>query len=305
VNGATALLKAYFQHPDDPRDRLGAEYSFAWFAWERGVRCLPRPLACDRANRLGLYEFVEGRQLGPAEVTQGMVQQALDFYKAINRHRWRPSAEVLPLASEACFTVAEHLQCVERRLQKLHAIDDSSAINREAARFVRNELSNAWRDVADGVGRRAHELGPDRDAEIPRQDRCLSPSDFGFHNAILASDGRLRFIDFEYAGWDDPAKLVCDFFCQPAVPVSRDYFDMFAEKVISDLSVPEKHGQRIALLLPVYQIKWCCIVLNDFLSVGNERRRFASDTAGWEERKAVQLGKARNMLEIFNQEHHG
>ena len=25
------------------------------------------------------------------------------------------------------------------------------------------------------------------------------------------------FIDFEYAGWDDPSKLICDFFCQPAV----------------------------------------------------------------------------------------
>ena len=33
--GSLALLKVYFQHANDPRDRLGAEYSFTRFAWER------------------------------------------------------------------------------------------------------------------------------------------------------------------------------------------------------------------------------------------------------------------------------
>ena len=42
-------------------------------------------------------------------------------------------------------------------------------------------------------------------------DKCLSPSDFGFHNVIVEKDKILRFIDFEYAGWDDPAKMVSDF----------------------------------------------------------------------------------------------
>src|SRR6185503_11886129 len=46
----------------------------------------------------------------------------------------------------------------------------------------------------------------------------LSPSDFGYHNAVLADDETVRFFDFEYAGWDDPAKLVCDFFNQVEVP---------------------------------------------------------------------------------------
>ena len=40
--------------------------------------------------------------------------------------------------------------------------------------------------------------------------RALSPSDFGLHNAMRDEDGRLRFIDFEYFGWDDPVKLVSD-----------------------------------------------------------------------------------------------
>ncbi len=297
VGGSRVLLKDYFQHSEEPRDRLGAEFSFSSFAWENGLRSLPQPLGCDHDNHLGLYEFLEGRQLLPLDVTEDAVRQALDFYRELNRHKQLPAAEALPESSEACFTIAEHLRCVEGRLQRLEGMDDSSGINRQAAHFVRGELAEAWSGVAGLVRKRADELDLALDSEIAWEDRCLSPSDFGFHNAILSDGGRIRFIDFEYAGWDDPAKMVCDFFCQPALPVSLDYYDICVEAVISDLSQQDVHRQRIALLLPVYQIKWCCILLNDFLPMGGLRRRFAGIDADQEEQKAMQLMKARCSLQ--------
>ena len=60
-------------------------------------------------------------------------------------------------------------------------------------------------------------------------DCCLSPSDFGFHNALVDDDGQVTFLDFEYAGRDDPAKLVSDFFCQPEIPVPLDYHATFID----------------------------------------------------------------------------
>lgn len=297
LNGSWLLLKAYFQHPDDPRDRPGAEFAFSRFAWDNGVRCMPKPLACDIRNHLGLYEFVEGHQLLPHEVTKDFIYQALNFYSELNYHKQLPGALVLPKASEACFTIADHLQCVERRLQNLRNLDDYSKINREAAHFIRGELSKAWIGVADSVQRHARESGISLDKEITKQDKCLSPSDFGFHNAILSTDGHLRFIDFEYAGWDDPAKMACDFFCQPAVPVSLEYYDLFVEKVVKDLSEPEKHLKRFTHLFPVYQIKWCCIILNDFLPMGRERHYFTHNSDDQDEQKERQLQKARQTLQ--------
>lgn len=296
VNGSLALLKAYFHHADDTRDRLGAEYAFSNFAWQNGLRCLPQPLGCDWQNRLGLYEFVPGRQLLPHEIDGAAVRQALDFYRELNHHKHLRTAKALPEGSEASFSIADHLGCVERRLRRLRKVDESSEINRQAVHFIRNDLSRAWDGVAEFVCQRAGQLGMDMNTEIAWQDRCLSPSDFGFHNAILSEDGQLRFIDFEYAGWDDPAKTVGDFFCQPALPVSMDYYDIFVKEVIADLSVPEMHQQRIALLLPVYQIKWCCILLNDFLPVGSQRRRFAGNLFDQEAWKVRQLQKALHAL---------
>ena len=33
--------------------------------------------------------------------------------------------------------------------------------------------------------------------------KCISPSDFGFHNSIIDREGNINFVDFEYSGWDD------------------------------------------------------------------------------------------------------
>lgn len=296
ANGCRVLLKAYFQHADDPRDRLGPEFSFASFAWGNGLRCLPQPLACDRERRLGLYEFIQGRQLSAQEIDGGKIQEALDFYHAVNRHKWRPAAQALPEGSEASFSIAEHLGCVERRLQKLGEVDESSEINRQAADFIRKDLSEKWKKIVDSVGQGINQLGLGIDEKIVYQDRCLSPSDFGFHNAILGEDGRLRFIDFEYAGWDDPAKMINDFFCQPALPVPIEYYSIFITDITTGVLQPEIQLQRATLLLPVYQVKWCCIMLNDFLPVGLQRRGFAGGLFNQEGQKATQLQKAGKML---------
>ncbi len=274
-NGAT-LLKQYFHHPDDMRDRLGTEFAFATFAWTHGLRCIPKPLVCDSKKRLGLFEYIEGQPLQADDVNEDAVNAALLFFSDLNRHKNSSDAAVLPLASEACFSLAEHLQSVERRVMKLQMIEDKSA-----QQFVRDELMPAWNKIVKSI--------PADDAPIPLAERCLSPSDFGFHNALRGMDGRIRFLDFEYAGWDDPAKLVCDFFCQPAVPVSSAYLKQFTREVAGDQA-----EKRITLLLPLYRVKWCCILLNEFLPTESTRRRFARGKI--ENKKHQQLEKARQRL---------
>ena len=242
---------------------------------------------------LGLYEFVQGRRLEPAEVDAGAVAQALDFFRALNRHKHAADAAALAEGSEACFSIAEHLKCVDARVRRLAALKPQTDLDRAAVALVRERLAPAWESIA-GVVRR--QSGRDADRSLDGADRCLSPSDFGFHNALRETSGRLRFLDFEYAGWDDPAKLVCDFFCQPALPVPRASFDAFAAAVVEDRPEADWHLRRIRGLFPVYQIKWCCILLNDFLPLGRARRRFARSAADPDLRKAEQLEKARRAL---------
>ena len=107
-----AVLKMYFQHPNDPRNRLHAEFAFSQFAWARGVRSLARPIACDESRQLGLYEFVPGRRLLPIEIGAAAVRQAVTFVTELNQFKHAAEASALPSAAEACFSLSAHLQCV-------------------------------------------------------------------------------------------------------------------------------------------------------------------------------------------------
>lgn len=66
---------------------------------------------------------------------------------------------------------------------------------------------------------------------------------------------------------------------------------------MANLSDSDIHRQRMAILLPVYRVKWCCIILNNFLPVGSKRRNFARSADGGEDLKAAQLQKARCALQ--------
>ena len=139
---------------------------------------------------------------------------------------------------------------------------------------------------------------------MPTGDRCISPSDFGFHNAIRESNQIIRFIDFEYAGWDDPAKLVGDFFSQVAVPVPDKYFTDFVESIAHNFHDFQSFKVRAKLLLPIYQIKWCCIVLNIFLPTHLNRRLFSNPLIDIQQLQNEQLLIAQSLLSLLEKKFH-
>ena len=104
---------------------------------------------------------------------------------------------------------------------------------------------------------------------------------------------------FEYSGWDDPAKLACDFFCQPSVPVPSRFWITFLNEITTGLPDPGRERDAWSLLLPVYRMKWVTILLNDFQPTGNERRLFARPGIDPRAAQQEQLGKAQENLKLI------
>jgi hypothetical protein len=286
--GDAVVLKSYFSDPRDPRDRLAAEWGFLRYTWSRGVRAVPEPLASDAAARAGLYGFVPGRKLIASELEPRHIDAAIDFVLAVNGAPRTPQA--LAPASEACFSLADHIATVERRVARLATLDPNAPHAQDAQRLVDEALLPAWNAVKARLIRDAGAAGLEIDGALSPGECCLSPSDFGFHNA-LADAGRVIFLDFEYAGRDDPAKLVSDFFCQPEIPVPLNYHVDFQKRLADGLELNDAGRARCRILLDAYRIKWSCIILNDFLPVGAARRSFA-DAGGWDIRCQKQIKKA-------------
>ena len=299
--GRDYLLKSYFRHAKDTRDRLASEYSFLTYAGAAGIDAVPKIYGCDREAGFGLYEFVRGRKIAPDELQDGHVRAALEFFQELNRHRDMEQGRALEVASEACFSLAEHLETVDRRVNRLTdpaflEAEADGTQDREARTFVRERLVPRWRELKASLEERAA-ANPRLSDDLPAADRCISPSDFGFHNALLTEEGRVVFLDFEYAGLDDPAKMVGDFFSQPEVMIPDTCYPWFSEAVASGMSRPELERERFRMLLPVYRLKWCCIILNVFLRVDASRRNFADGNQDFEQVKERQLAKAARALD--------
>ena len=291
---AKYLMKTYFKDKEDKRNRLSAEFGFSDFLWSEDIHCIPRPVVQDRENNTALFDYIEGRKISPEDVDENRVSEALDFWVMINSRKSSPRAKRIPKASEAYFSINGHLNNVSNRLKKLNKMKIEHDVSYSAKLFVNDNLIPFWDSVKSEVATDSALEGVNINDILHHYDRCLSPSDFGFHNAILTGSGALKFFDFEYAGWDDPAKFVCDFFCQPEIPVSMKYFPAFSESVSAEYSDAGFHQFRMNLLLPVYQMKWCAILLNDFLSTGNRRREFSNTDISREKRLGNQLEKSMN-----------
>jgi Ser/Thr protein kinase RdoA (MazF antagonist) len=288
------ILKSYFRHAHDPRDRLGAEWGFLTYAWARGVRCIPEPLAADREAGLGLYTFASGDKRPADAITADHVRAAADFVAAVNADR-RAGGQALEPGSEACFSVADHLARVDRRVDRLATLDPDAPHTDAARTLVTERLTPRWQAVKARILETCAAQGLDPDSRLPEADVIVSPSDFGFHNALWLDGRGLVFLDFEYAGRDDPAKLAGDFFACPEFPTPPQHFDLFADTLCDRLGLSAATRARMGLLRNAYRIKWACIVLNDFLPHDDARRRFANqgDRAA---RCAAQLDKAEALI---------
>jgi len=139
-------------------------------------------------------------------------------------------------------------------------------------------------------------LGSEQDIELADAYQRLIPSDFGFHNAMRESAGRLRFLDFDYFGWDDPVKFTADWILHPAMR-----FDATEKRrvvgVISDM-LPEDDGfeGRLERQLPLHRVRWAAILLNLFRS--DRMQAFSGDSRQLESGLQAQLAKARKMLQV-------
>jgi thiamine kinase-like enzyme len=290
-NGKKYFLKKYFFDEADKRNRLQTEVAFLEYAKDVAHNFVPKVFGFDLEKKIGIYEYIDGQSILTNQVGECDINAPINFFAQLNRQRNFSGAN----ASEACFSLSDHLNLIEARVHSLAVLSKTQFSNSRIDVFLQKLLCT-WEEVRSNIFLRAEKNQVNLDKAIESNERCISPSDFGFHNAIRASGERIIFIDFEYAGWDDPAKMACDFFNQIAVPAPKEDFDFFLTESAKLFDGKEEIIWRAKLLFPAYQIKWCCIALNILLPVNLQRRIFANGKTNLEQLKFVQLEKAEKIL---------
>lgn len=261
TNKDNLILKHYFQNDADKQNRLLVEDQFLSFLNSAGCQLVAKSVGCDAKNKFALYSFLEGEK--PLVITDSHIDQASDFILYLYELKNHADAKNLGQAVEACFNVKQHLNIVDQRFVQFNDIKNTDDFEvKEFLQWVNDVLYPSWTKIKSDVP-----IYPD---ENSTKLLTLSPSDFGFHNT-LEQNGKLTYIDFEYAGWDSVTKLACDFICQPERPISETQARNFVMKLGQKIDDSALIGQ-VNMLLPVHRVKWCCILLNVFRDVDRQRR---------------------------------
>lgn len=274
------VVKCYRRDAGDTRDRLATEFGALRFLWQNDVRVVPRPIADDRDHHCAIYEYIDGEPPDSAGVTPEDVDAVVELLGGMQTLRTRPGAALFGPASEASFSLRAVAAHVDARAGRLRASAGDAGLEDWLAGVfdpLRREIFQ-WYDAA------ATRAGQDVDAELEPARRALSPSDFGFHNAIRRPGGALAFVDFEYFGWDDPAKTVVDFLLHPGMTLPDALKRRYAERFVAACAFAPGLADRARVVYPMFGLKWCVILLNDFLP-----DRATTATA---ETRAAQLQKA-------------
>jgi hypothetical protein len=196
-------------------------------------------------------------------------------------------------ASASVFSPAEAVAQYRQRLDRLQR---AAGEHPELREFLECHLIPGGASVIRRLEQRYASLGWDSGAPLAMAHRALSPSDFGLHNALRGQDGQLRFVDFEYFGWDDPVKLVSD----TAIHPGSDLPEAGASRLVERLSglfeaKDPSFAVRRDVLYPVFGVIWCLIILNDYLPESRSRRVLTAQGGDLNARLAGQLEKARRL----------
>ena len=204
-----------------------------------------------------------------------------------------PASRGFGPASEACPSGAALVANLQRRLQLLQS---HPGAHPELEGFLDDSFNPALTSLVQWARNRYGQAGLSFEQNLADEEWTLSPSDFGFHNALRRPGGRMVFLDFEYFGWDDPAKTVSDFLLHPAMNLTTQQKKAFAAGFA-------RIAWRVQTLYPLYGLKWCLILLNEFLPEHLHRRKFAAfENFDRDAVLSAQLNKAREMLSRIHRE---
>lgn len=254
-NSKRFVIKGYAER--GLTDRMLAEVQFLRYAQQVAPSYVPKLLAEDEEYRCVVLEYLDDQ---PYPVSQSPSEQdvmhAGSFFRLLNADQLLAKEYIKQSAAEGFLRVTEHLENVFGRLNQL-SIEHLPIEFRSQANVLVQNIFQEFEVLADQT-KALIDKGQIQDA-INFEDCCVSPSDFGFHNAFRSAGG-VKFFDFEFAGWDDPAKAVVDFSLQPRMPVAPSLAKLFFQAVAPYGG--EQLSARSAVLGPILRLKWLCIMLS-------------------------------------------
>ncbi|MDA1260200.1 MAG: hypothetical protein O3A20_06210 [Planctomycetota bacterium] len=256
---------------------------------ETDPRRTPMPLYLDPTGRFMMPSFLEG-----ARPERRHVMQSAAFISALASLK---KPKDYPEAADSRRRLADYPVYLERRFKR----------TREGAAELGHASALAFLDVrlkpcADRLTADFDRSARAKDLRLEESlqdcERILSPSDFGFNNALAGHRSRLSFVDFEYFGQDYPAKLAGDFVHHAAERALLELRRLFVLELAK--SMPPGFSRRFELVQDLIGLEWILIVFNMLAPEARARWRFSDPKLDERALVAQRLKRAAKMLDSID-----
>lgn len=270
-DGTRVLAKLYFR---DDRRRLEREFRTLAFLAERRLGGVPRALIRNDELGYGVYSFESGQTMAPAELTAGEAARIGRFTAELHRITPDDPDAAFPPAVISAFSLAEQVALIRARLEEFLASPAASAD--DAVRAFCGEL-DVVATIEELIRAATADLPADEVAAgLPRGRWRLSNGDFGVHNVLIRPDGGFSVLDWEYSGWDDPARHVQGFLCHAATDgISPAAAEAFVATYARTANLSEAELERHERVRRLYEIEWATIHLSAMTERRIRARQFA------------------------------
>lgn len=254
VDKKIVILKSYF---GEKKLRIKKELQFYRYLNQQKIENVVTPIAFELNKNFLILPYIDGNKIHKVED-----EHIIKISNFINKINKKKNFKKLNLAVEGIKNRKKYISICHNRIKKLKLVGKRGVINKKLQYFLNKEIIPTFKILKKRLNEK--KILDKFDYKLYKKDMIISPSDFGFHN-VIERNKKLFFFDFEYSGYDDPVKLVCDFYCQPNQKISLEQKENFKNSIIKKFKNYEKLDYLISQLLPLHYLKWCCIILNEFI----------------------------------------
>lgn len=293
-NGENYSVKQYLCLKEDLRPRLQAEFNHLKALRKLGFQNIPQPVLRER--NWAVYSFIQGASvnaIGTAEIDKilSFITRLSDVSSELRGFSILPGSD-----SRSC--LGDYIDQIEKRSNRLILRAKTFGLEKEINNFFEQKLWPHKEFIFSKFYDSIEHLGWDLRSPFREEQQMFSPSDFGFHNILKGDNGQedLYFIDFEYSGWDDPAKLMADFFHHVGQDVAWEHKWRLLEKFAAHRTQDPGFLRRWEAVIDLIGLEWVLIVLNIIDPNEMERKQFANPKIDPADLVRTRLAKAEQMI---------
>jgi hypothetical protein len=270
-------------------ESFSKELKFSQFLNDNKNKYTPKILSISKRRKVIKYEYKENNN--KKEHLKNIHKTIIDnfrFIKEINNLDYKNKK--FNFATGYCEKLKNYKNEIEKRIYNL-----------KKTFFYKNNLK--FRTLIKKIEYKLNLLFDinyfEKKFDLDKKSLILSPCDFHFENMIF--NKKIYYIDFEYSGIDDPAKLYSIFYLQPEFNINLNIFFKTINKVLFFKRSNNAIKRNIIFLMPIIYLRWSLILLNQFLSKDSKTKTASDYVKPNFKNKNTQLIKANNYLKDKNQ----